>query len=217
MKEQYKLIEKTGETQSEAIDRLVSIIRILRKECPWDREQDHTSLRTCLLEESYETVDAINRGDMENLREELGDVLLQVVFHATLAEEEKQFDLCDVINEECEKMIRRHPHVFLEENLKTIDKVLEKWENIKVKESGQTDQTSRLENVPRALPALLRAKKVQKRAADAGFDWDEVTPALDKVREETSELEDALNRETGRTQWRNWETCFSLWSMSLVS
>ena len=180
MKEQYKLIKKTGETQSEAIDRLVSIIRILRKECPWDREQDHTSLRTCLLEESYETVDAINRGDMENLREE------------------KQFDLCDVINEECEKMIRRHPHVFLEENLKTIDKVLEKWENIKVKESGQTDQTSRLENVPRALPALLRAKKVQKRAADAGFDWDEVTPALDKVREETSELEDALNRGDGQ-------------------
>ena len=95
-------------------------------------------------------------------------------------------------------MIRRHPHVFLEENLKTIDKVLEKWENIKVKESGQTDQTSRLENVPRALPALLRAKKVQKRAADAGFDWDEVTPALDKVREETSELEDALNRGDGQ-------------------
>lgn len=197
MKEQYKKIAMTAENSADAIRRLAEIIKILRKECPWDREQNHESLRTCLLEESYEVVDAINRNDQENLREELGDVLLQVVFHASLAEEEKQFDLCDVINEECEKMIRRHPHVFLEENLKTIDKVLEKWENIKVKESGQPDNTSRLEKVPRALPALIRANKVQKKAADAGFDWDEITPALDKVEEETSELREALQSGNG--------------------
>ena len=136
-------------------------------------------------------MDAINNQDDANLREELGDVMLQVVFHSLMACEENRFDLCDVINEECEKMIRRHPHVFSEESLKTIDKVLEKWENIKVKESGQPDSTSRLEKVPRALPSLIRAKKVQKKAADVGFDWNDVTPALDKVNEEASELQEA--------------------------
>jgi tetrapyrrole methylase family protein/MazG family protein len=179
------------EDEGEALLRLAEIIGILRKECPWDREQTHESLTKCMLEEAYEAVDAIQEHDVENLREELGDVLLQVVFHCNLSEEEGNFNLSDVINEECEKMIRRHPHVFLEENLKTIDKVLEKWENIKVKESGQPDRTSRLEKVPRALPALIRAKKVQKKAADVGFDWNDVAPALDKVNEETCELREA--------------------------
>lgn len=198
MKKEYEKLAVTADTQGAAIERLDEIIKILRKECPWDREQDHASLRSCMLEEAYEVVEAINRKDPDNLREELGDVLLQVVFHALLAEEESRFDLRGVINEECEKMIRRHPHVFLEENLKTIDKVLEKWENIKVKESGQPDQTSRLEKVPRALPALTRAKKVQKKAADVGFDWDEVSPALDKVKEETSEFQEALQSGDGQ-------------------
>ena len=191
MKEKYQALMAEAATAEEAIIRLDEILKILRVECPWDREQTHESIRVCLLEEAYEVVDAINRKDDANLREELGDVLLQVLFHSSMAREEGRFDLKDVINEECEKMIRRHPHVFLEENLKTIDKVLEKWENIKVKESGQTDQTSRLEKVPRALPALTRAKKVQKKAADVGFDWDDVAPALDKVNEETCELREA--------------------------
>jgi len=191
MKEIYKHVAAPADSSEEAIRRLDEIIKILRVECPWDREQTHESIRTCLLEESYEVVDAINNRDDANLREELGDVLLQVVFHASLAEETDRFNLRDVINEECEKMIRRHPHVFLEENLKTIDKVLEKWENIKVKESETPDQTSRLEKVPRALPALTRAKKVQKKAADVGFDWNDVGPALDKVAEEAAELRDA--------------------------
>lgn len=191
MKESYRKLMTEAATAEEAIVRLDEILKILRVECPWDREQTHESIRSCLLEEAYEVVDAINRKDDANLREELGDVLLQVVFHSSMAREEGRFNLKDVINEECEKMIRRHPHVFLEENLKTIDKVLEKWENIKVKESGQTDQTSRLEKVPRALPALTRAKKVQKKAADVGFDWNEVAPALDKVNEETCELREA--------------------------
>lgn len=191
MKKEYEVLMKSADTEEAAIKRLSEIMKILRVECPWDREQTHESIRSCLLEESYEVVEAINRKDDANLREELGDVLLQVVFHSSLAEEEKRFNLCDVINEECEKMIRRHPHVFSEESLKTIDKVLEKWENIKVKESGHPDQTSILEKVPRALPALTRAKKVQKKAADVGFDWNDVAPALDKVQEETSELREA--------------------------
>lgn len=148
-----------------------------------------------MIEEAYEAVDAIDRKDAANLEEELGDVLLQVIFHANLAEEEKLFDMTSVINGECEKMIRRHPHVFLKEtsnnDIKSIDKVLEKWENIKAEEKKTTSGTKVMADVPLALPALTRAAKIQKKAADAGFDWDDVTGALDKIREETSELAEA--------------------------
>ncbi len=186
--EEYKHLYKTAETAGEAITRLMEIIRILRKECPWDREQTHASLKKCLIEETYETIDAINNEDLDNLEEELGDVLLQVVFHSNLAEENDDFDFIGVTNRECEKMMRRHPHVFLKETIKTIDKALEKWENVKRNEKGTTDLTSRLENVPRALPALMRSYKVQAKAAQVGFDWDDVECAFHKIREETEEL-----------------------------
>jgi len=166
----------------------MEIIRVLRKECPWDREQTHASLKKCLIEETYETIDAINNEDLDNLEEELGDVLLQVVFHSNLAEENDDFDFIGVTNRECEKMLRRHPHVFLKETIKTIDKALEKWENVKRNEKGTTDLTSRLENGPRALPALMRSYKVQAKAAQVGFDWDDVECAFHKIREETEEL-----------------------------
>jgi tetrapyrrole methylase family protein/MazG family protein len=192
IKEQYLHLCEDAKDNKEAIQRLYDVMKVLRKECPWDRDQTHESLRPGMLEEAYETVDAINNNDMANLREELGDVMLQVVFHSILGEEKGSFDLKDVINEECDKMIRRHPHVFLHEtasnNAKTIDKVLEKWENIKVQERGEECTTSRLEKVPKALPALTRAFKVQKKAADVGFDWDNVSGAFDKVREESEEL-----------------------------
>ena len=200
IKENYIHLCKTAADNQSAIDRLYEIVKVLRVECPWDRVQTHESLRPGMLEEAYETVDAINNQDMVNLREELGDVLLQVVFHSILGEEASNFDLKDVINEECEKMIRRHPHVFLQENTnntpKSIDKVLEKWENIKEKERGETKTASRLAKVPRALPALTRAYKVQKKAADVGFDWDDVSGAFDKVREETRELTECCKAET---------------------
>lgn len=200
IKEKYIHLCKTAADNQSAIDRLYEIVKVLRVECPWDRVQTHESLRPGMLEETYETVDAINNQDMVNLREELGDVLLQVVFHSILGEEASNFDLKDVINEECEKMIRRHPHVFLQENTnntpKSIDKVLEKWENIKEKERGETKTASRLAKVPRALPALTRAYKVQKKAADVGFDWDDVSGAFDKVREETRELTECCKAET---------------------
>jgi len=192
IRQEYRHLTEGAENNKEAIERLVEIIRILRVECPWDRVQTHESLRQGMLEEAYEVVEAINNKDADNLREELGDVLLQIVFHASLAEEVQKFDLKDVINEECEKMIRRHPHVFLQEtrnnSAKSIDKVLEKWENIKVKEKQEESYTSRLERVPKALPALTRAFKVQKKAADAGFDWDDVSEAFMKVDEERAEL-----------------------------
>ena len=200
IKEKYIHLCKTAADNQSAIDRLYEIVKVLRVECPWDRVQTHESLRPGMLEEAYETVDAINNQDMVNLRVQLGDVRLEVVFHSILGEEVSNFDLKDVINEECEKMIRRHPHVFLQENTnntpKSIDKVLEKWENIKEKERGETKTASRLAKVPRALPALTRADKVQKKAADVGFDWDDVSGAFDKVHEETRELTECCKAET---------------------
>ena len=191
VKEKYiHLCEEASDNRS-AIDRLYEIVKVLRVQCPWDRVQTHESLRPGMLEEAYETVDAIDNHAMGHLREELGDVLLQVVFHSILGEEASNFDLKDVINEECEKMIRRHPHVFLQENAnntpKSIDKVLER---------GEEKTASRLAKVPRALPALTRAYKVQKKAAEVGFDWDDVSEAFDKVREETSELTECCMAES---------------------
>ena len=189
--EKYPELRVTAKTPEEAFRRLMNVIELLRKECPWDKEQDHKSLRVCMLEEAYEVADAIDNDDMDNLKEELGDVLLQVVFHTSLASEADNFAMTDVINDECEKMIRRHPHIFSQESAKTVDKVLEKWENVKRGEKGETTQLQRLKSVPRALPALTRGYKVQKRAADVGFDWDDVSGAFDKLREETTELIDA--------------------------
>ena len=192
IREEYLYLTDSGKDNKEAIERLAEIIALLRRECPWDKVQTHETLRKGMIEEAYEVVEAINNKDMANLREELGDVLLQVVFHADLAKEEREFDLKDIINEECEKMIRRHPHVFLQEtqnnSTKSIDKVLEKWENIKVEEKHEKSCASRLERVPKALPALVRAFKVQKKAADVGFDWDDVSGAFDKVAEEYAEF-----------------------------
>lgn len=198
LKEEYSYLYKGAENEEEAIRRIVELIKVLRRECPWDKEQTHKSLRRGMIEESYEVVEAINRENDENLREELGDVLLQIVFHSDLASQEGRFNLIDVINYECEKMIGRHPHVFSTGEAKTVDKVLEKWENIKSKEHGNITHTERLRDVPQSLPALIRGEKVQKRAADVGFDWDNIEPAIQKVREELEEFcaaREAGNRE----------------------
>lgn len=187
----YEHLKKEGIDKVAAFERLYDIVKVLRRECPWDREQTHSSLRVCMIEEAYEVAEAIDRGDSENLKEELGDVMLQVLFHSILGEESKDFTLTQVLNGECEKMIRRHPHVFLEEEAKSVDKVLEKWENIKVSENREQSYTSRLKNVPRALPALTRSHKVQARAAQAGFDWKDASGAFEKLAEETHELMEA--------------------------
>lgn len=188
MKKEYEELYLTKDKDGEALERLVEIVKILRRQCPWDSVQTHESLRPCMIEEAYEAVDAITEHDVENLREELGDVLLQVVFHGNLAEEAGNFDLTAVINEECEKMLRRHPHIFLEEKAKTIDKALEKWENMKSKEHGEISHGDRLRKVPRSLPALLRSAKVQSKAAKVGFDWPDAEGAFDKIAEELEEL-----------------------------
>ncbi|MBR2511676.1 MAG: nucleoside triphosphate pyrophosphohydrolase [Firmicutes bacterium] len=191
MNDKYSKLYKTAETDEEAVARLIAILRILRVECPWDRKQTHESLTGCMLEEAYEAVDAINEKNYDNLKEELGDVLLQTLFHSLLAEEEKRFGFKDVINEECEKMIRRHPHVFSTAEAKSVDNVLEKWENIKRQENNWDSQTERLKSVPKALPALIRSRKVQERASEVGFDWDDTSDVFPKIIEETQELRKA--------------------------
>lgn len=191
MKKEYEALYDAKNNEAEALSRLVEIVKILRKECPWDRAQTHETLTKCMLEEAYEAVDAILEQDIANLREELGDVLLQVVFHSNLSENEGHFTLTDVINEECDKMIRRHPHIFLEENAKTIDKALERWENMKSQEHEEHRYTDRLMRVPKALPALIRSSKVQSKAAKVGFDWQDATGPFDKIQEEFQELLEA--------------------------
>ena len=200
----YEPLFHSAKNEADAIERLANIVHVLRKECPWDKVQTHESLKRCMIEEAYESIEAIDNNDFINLREELGDVLLQVVFHADLAHEESYFDLKDVINDECEKTIRRHPHIFSEETAKTVDKVIEKWENVKSKEHGNTTHTQRLKDVPKSLPALLRSEKVLKRAVDANFEQSDLdtslkdaTDVIEKIRNvgpevEQSELSDRI-------------------------
>ena len=196
MKEEYKEFYKTGATAEEAIMRLIAILKLLRGEdgCPWDRVQTHDSIKKCMIEEAYEALDAIERNDIENLEEELGDLLLQVVFHAGIAEENGSFDITSIANRVSDKMIRRHPHIFLKENAKTIDKVVEKWENVKRQERGRLSTTDILLEIPRALPALIRSFKIQEKAADVGFDWEDESGALLKLDEELGEFIEAYRK-----------------------
>ncbi|MEE1066165.1 MAG: nucleoside triphosphate pyrophosphohydrolase [Acutalibacteraceae bacterium] len=173
---------------------LVRVIKALRSEggCPWDIEQTHESIRKNLIEETYETIEAINKGDAEMLREELGDVLMQVIFHAQIEDEKGVFNIDDVADENCRKMIERHPHVFGEVNVNSVDDVLTNWDAIKRKSKGQKTTSQAIDSIPRELPALMRADKVQSKAAKAGFDWSEVSGALDRLYEEIGELRDAI-------------------------
>ena len=175
------------------IQQLRAIIAALRAPngCPWDREQTHVSLRAGLIEEAYEVVEAINTGDDANLCEELGDLLLQPIFHAQIATEEGRFNFDDVIRTIVEKLIRRHPHVFGEDQCADSAEVLRKWDDIKRAEKGDR-VVSALDGISSGLPALMRAEKVQKKAARVGFDWSEVPPVLAKIREELAEVEAEL-------------------------
>ena len=172
---------------------LEEIVRILRAPggCPWDAEQTHQSIRRNFLEEAYEAVEAIDEGSPEHLEEELGDVLLQVVMHARMEQEAGRFDLDGVADGICKKLIYRHPHVFGDVAVSGTGEVLSNWEDLKRKEKGQATNTDALEAVARALPALWRAEKVQKKARKAGFDWPDVSGALDKLSEELEELKTA--------------------------
>ncbi|MBC7981179.1 MAG: nucleoside triphosphate pyrophosphohydrolase [Armatimonadetes bacterium] len=176
------------------LDRLQAIMHRLRAPggCPWDAEQTHESLIPNLIEESYETVDAIKRGNDADIMEELGDLLLQVVFHSEIAAERKSFVLDEVAGVISEKLIRRHPHVFGEASAEDADDVLKQWDEIKREEKGEKD-VSYLHGVGRGLPALVRAAKLQKKAAKIGFDWPGQAGVMAKIHEEMAELQSAID------------------------
>lgn len=176
------------------VDDFRKLIAVLRSEngCPWDREQTHESIRRNLLEEAYEVCETIDDGDTAHLREELGDVLMQVIIHARMEEEIGSFNLDDVADEACKKLILRHPHVFGETTVENSTEVLQNWDEIKRKTRAQASVSSVMEGVSKGLPALWRAEKIQYKAKKAGFDWTSLSDAMPKLREEVDELASAI-------------------------
>ncbi len=172
------------------LEQLLDVMEKLRSKegCPWDREQTHESIKPYLIEETYEVLETIDEKNMDKLKEELGDLLLQVVFHAQMAKESGYFTMDDVIESICHKMIIRHPHVFGDVTVEDSAEVLVNWEAIKATEANMQDRVSGLDGVPKGLPALMQAYKLQKKAARVGFDWTEVQGAWEKVKEEVMEL-----------------------------
>ena len=177
----------------EAFGRLLDVMDRLREECPWDRKQTNDSLRPNTIEETYELCDALIRDDQREICKELGDVLLHVVFYGRIGEEKQEFDIADVCNKLCDKLIFRHPHVYGEAVAKDAEAVLESWEQIKLKEKD--GNKSVLSGVPAALPSLIKAYRVQDKARNVGFDWEDKQDVWAKVREELNELETELNHE----------------------
>jgi MazG family protein len=180
------------------IEKLLEIMAALREPetgCPWDIEQDFKSISAYTVEEAYEVADAIERGDMHDLKDELGDLLFQVVYHAQLASEQGGFDFFEVVEAINEKLVRRHPHVFADEAVKNKQALMEAWEKHKREERKNKQQVtmSALDGVASALPALRWAEKIQKRAAQTGFDWDDLEPVFEKLEEEIAELREEIN------------------------
>lgn len=178
------------------MDDLVAIIKVLRAPggCPWDREQTHESIKKNFIEETYEVVEAINKQSTDMLREELGDVLLQIVLHSEMESENGNFSFDDVVNDIVQKLVVRHPHVFGEVVANNTAEALNSWDAVKLKTKGQKNQTESMLSVPRELPALMRAQKIQHKAAKIGFDWDNVSGAVDKLYEEIDELKTAMEQ-----------------------
>jgi len=187
----------TDQEITEAVLSLVNIMRQLRDPkdgCPWDLKQTHASISPYTIEEAYEVAEAIKNNDDTALCDELGDLLLQIVFQAQIASEAKTFGLADIANAINRKMIHRHPHIFDKENLKDADGVRTQWEDIKERERDAKGETRLLDGIATTLPAILRALKLQNRAARVGFDWPSPNLVIDKIREETAELEEEVNK-----------------------
>lgn len=180
----------------DSIQKLIEIMEVLRSErgCPWDREQTHESIAQNLLEEAYEVYEAIVKKSDEHLKEELGDLLLQVVFHSQIASERKAFDIYDVAEAIVEKLIRRHPHVFGSEKVDTSQEVLYKWEELKKKEKNYAEEMHTLDSVPKSMPGILYAYSVQKKASRLGFDWEHASHVLAKLEEELQELKESYEK-----------------------
>lgn len=174
--------------------KLTEIVDILMGEngCPWDKVQTRESLKPYLVEETYETLEALDGNNPEDIKEELGDLLYQILFHAKISENKNEFNIDDVIESISNKMVYRHPHVFKEKNLETPDQVVTQWEEIKTKEKSKLGRKSVLDGVPAHLPSLQRSQKLQKKAAKQGFDWDKISSVLDKLDEEVAEFKNAV-------------------------
>jgi tetrapyrrole methylase family protein/MazG family protein len=203
--------------QDNAFRKLVKLMAALRgpEGCPWDRKQTTESLKPFLVEECYEVIDALVEGNLDKIKEELGDLLFQIIFHARFAEERVHLSIDDVITAIQEKMTRRHPHVFGDEKLATDKEVLANWEEIKKKEKGHEDRKSILEGVPKQLPSLLRAHRLQERAARVGFDWNHLNDALPKLDEEIAEFKESLKEENaGKIEEELGDVFFTLVNIS---
>ena len=200
----------------EAFADFIAIVRQLRRDCPWDREQSHESIKHLLIEEAYETVEAIDEEDWPNLQKELGDILLHVVFHSVMAAEDKTFELKDVIDSETEKLVRRHPHVFGDTKVGSVQDVLTNWESIKIREG---EKKSAMEGVPRHLPTLLRAFRIQEKAAGVGFDFEKPADAWEKVDEELAEFKELMEVESdpGRREEELGDMIFALVNYARLS
>ena len=177
-----------------AFKKLTAIVDTLMSEngCPWDKVQTHDSLKPYLVEEVYETLEALDAGNPDEIKDELGDLLYQIMFHSKIASQNNKFGIEDVIESISEKMVRRHPHVFKDGKLDTPDQVVDQWEEIKKTEKNHSARESVLDGIPKQLPGLFRAQKLQKKAAKHGFDWDKITAVFDKLDEEIAEFKEAV-------------------------
>lgn len=178
----------TRQTQLQAFDRLLTIMDELREQCPWDKKQTMQTLRHLTIEETYELGDAILENDLEEVKKELGDVLLHIVFYSKIGSETKDFDIADVCNTICEKLINRHPHIYGDVEVNDEEDVKRNWENIKLKEG----KTSVLEGVPSGLPTLVKANRIQEKVAGVGFDWEKPEQVWEKVEEELAEFQEEV-------------------------
>ena len=181
------------EEKLEAFGRMLDVLDLLRVKCPWDAKQTNESLRPNTIEETFELAEALANNDVDDIRKELGDVLLHIAFYSKIAEEKEQFDIADVCNSLCDKLIFRHPHVFGDVKVDSTDQVLENWEQIKLKEKGGNKTV--LGGVPSALPALIKANRIQEKVRNVGFDWEEPTQVWDKVDEEINEVKSEIEKD----------------------
>lgn len=186
-------------TRLAAFERLLQIMNDLREKCPWDRKQTLETLRLLTIEETYELADAITANDLKNLEEELGDLLLHIVFYAKIGEEQDVFDIESIMNKLCDKLIRRHPHIYGNVQADSVEAVLNNWEKIKLQEKSGSKK-SVLQGVPVALPALPKALRIQEKAAKVGFEWDTKEQVWDKVLEEINELAEAVAKQDAAQQ-----------------
>ena len=177
---------------TDAFARLLQIMDELREQCPWDKKQTNESLRILTIEETYELADAIDSGNQQNIKEELGDLLLHLVFYARLGREQNAFDVSDIIHSLCEKLIRRHPHIYGDVKVKNEEEVKQNWEQIKLKEKGEKKGV--LDGVPKSLPAIVKAYRIQEKAKQVGFEWENTSQVWKKVEEELEELKETVEQ-----------------------